>query len=130
MTADEQSRVLVVEDDVGTAEAIRAILQDEGYAVEVATDGRQALERVGETRPDVVLMDLMMPVMDGWQACQALQAQEQTRRIPVIVMTVSQQYLPDIGVPHAGVLAKPFELEEILVAVADAVKRGRRPDLC
>jgi CheY-like chemotaxis protein len=114
-------RVLVVEDDLGTAEAIAAILGDEGYAVDLVANGREALARIAEARPDVILMDMMMPVMDGPETIRALQADRRTRRIPVVVMTVSNQLLARLDVPRVAVIVKPFVLEELIETVAKAI---------
>ena len=124
MTQSEQvaaKRVLVVEDDLGTAEAIAAILGDEGYTVDLVANGREALARIAQTRPDVILLDMMMPVMDGPETSRALQADRRTRGIPVIVMTVSNQLIPRLEIPRAGVIVKPFVLEELLETVANAI---------
>jgi CheY-like chemotaxis protein len=127
MTQPEQvaaKRVLVVEDDLGTAEAIAAILGDEGYAVDLVANGREALVRIVDARPDVILLDMMMPVMDGPETSRALQADPRARTIPVVVMTVSNQLLERSELPRAGVIVKPFDLEELLDTVAAAIATG------
>ena len=115
-------RVLVVEDDLGTAEAIAAILGDEGYTVDLVANGREALARIALARPDVILLDMMMPVMDGPETSRALQADRRTSGIPVVVMTVSNQLIPRLEIPRAGVIVKPFVLEELLETVAQALR--------
>ena len=115
-------RVLVVEDDLGTAEAIAAILGDEGYTVDLVANGREALARIAQARPNVILLDMMMPVMDGPETSRALQADPEASDIPVVVMTVSNQLIPRLQIPRAGVIVKPFILEELLEVVARAIR--------
>jgi CheY-like chemotaxis protein len=79
--------VLVVEDDAATRELLRRMLEKEGWLVSEAEHGRAALERVAETQPDLILLDLMMPEMDGFQFIEELRKQEAWRSIPIIVVT-------------------------------------------
>ena len=120
------TRVLVAEDDVGTAEAIAAILGDEGYIVDLVANGREAMARIAEARPDVILLDMMMPVMDGPETLRALQSDRRTSRIPVVVMTVSNQLVGRLDLPYAGAIVKPFILEDLLETVAKAIESGRQ----
>ena len=76
--------VLVVEDDRNIAELLQLYLEKDGYAVTIATDGGQGLTKFRGIKPDLVLLDVMMPVMDGWSVCRAIRAESQT---PVIMLT-------------------------------------------
>ena len=76
--------VLVVEDDRNIAELLQLYLEKEGYAVTIANDGGQGLTKFRGIKPDLVLLDVMMPVMDGWSVCRAIRAESQT---PVIMLT-------------------------------------------
>ena len=76
--------VLVVEDDRNIAELLQMYLEKEGYAVTVAEDGGKGLSKFRAIKPDLVLLDVMMPVMDGWSVCRAIRAEAQT---PVIMLT-------------------------------------------
>src|SRR5260221_14336123 len=90
-------RVLVVDDEVVIADAIAAVLQDEGYEVVVAANGQEGLARAREARPDVILADVMMPVMDGEEMVRRLRAEAATATVPVIVMSAvyhSREQLP------------------------------------
>jgi DNA-binding response OmpR family regulator len=80
-------RILVVEDDEGSRELVTSILTDAGYEVEAAEDGIAALARVPAVRPDLVLLDLMMPGLDGYEVCRRLKREPRTGHIPVIVVT-------------------------------------------
>ena len=76
--------VLIVEDDRNIAELLQMYLEKEGYAVTVAADGGQGLAKFRAIKPDLVLLDVMMPVMDGWAVCRAIRAESQT---PIIMLT-------------------------------------------
>ena len=76
--------VLIVEDDRNIAELLQMYLEKEGYAVTVAADGGQGLAKFRAIKPDLVLLDVMMPVMDGWSVCKAIRAEAQT---PIIMLT-------------------------------------------
>ena len=76
--------VLIVEDDRNIAELLQMYLEKEGYAVTVAADGGQGLAKYRAIKPDLVLLDVMMPVMDGWSVCRAIRAEDKT---PIIMLT-------------------------------------------
>ncbi len=81
------ARILLVEDNEGIREMLARRLEGRGYEVLTASDGQEALDRASSDDPDVVLMDLSLPVLDGWDATRNLKAAEQTRHIPVIALT-------------------------------------------
>ncbi|MFQ5793225.1 MAG: hybrid sensor histidine kinase/response regulator, partial [Acidobacteriota bacterium] len=83
----QRGRLLVVDDDPQVVDLVRQLLQDEAYEVETATDGQDALETISRQRPDVILLDLLMPRMDGFAVIECLQQDPQYRDIPVIVLT-------------------------------------------
>jgi two-component system chemotaxis response regulator CheY len=112
-------RVLVVDDDPDILEALSEILEVEGYQVQRARNGREALQRLEQELPDLVLLDLMMPVMDGWEFARSLSA---GARPPIIVLSADRNVsvkAKEIGA--LGWLAKPFELSELLSAVRRAL---------
>jgi DNA-binding response OmpR family regulator len=109
--------VLVVEDDADLAALIEMILTDAGFAVRSAADGRQALARVAEKMPGLVLLDMRMPVMNGWEFAREFRARH-GRAAPIVVVTAEENARLRAGEISAdGWLEKPFELED-LVAVA------------
>ena len=117
-----RSRVLVVDDDPDLLDALSEILEVEGYQVDRARNGREALQRLEQAAPDLVLLDLMMPVMDGWEFARSLGADA---RPPIIVLSADRNVSSkarEIGA--LGWLAKPFELSELLAAVRRAVPPG------
>ena len=118
-------RVLVVEDDDGIRHAVAEGLELEGYEVLTATNGAEALERVRAGRPDAVVLDLMMPVMDGWAFLDACQREELCKGTPVLVVSAYRalpETAPQLGV--RGCIAKPFDLDVVLGAVERLVQRA------
>jgi two-component system chemotaxis response regulator CheY len=108
--------ILVVDDDPSIREVVAQILDFEGYPVQTATDGAQALDAVADARPSLVLLDMRMPVLDGWGFAHALRARGV--HLPIVVMTAAQdarRWAEEIGA--AGYLAKPFELPDLLAVV-------------
>ena len=109
--------ILVVDDDRSIREIVQAALEDEDFAVTTATNGREALERIAESRPDVILLDLNMPVMDGW-AFHA-RVRDEGLRIPVVFMTAGQHACVEAARCGAeGCLPKPFGIDELYGAVS------------
>ena len=89
--AHAESRILIVEDAPANIQALTAVLRDEGYLLHVATNGRQALEVLGKVRPDLILLDVMMPEMDGFEACTRIKAVPAWRDIPIIFLTAKTE---------------------------------------
>jgi CheY-like chemotaxis protein len=115
------NQVLLVDDDDDFREALDAALKQQGYRVEHAGNGREALARLSRAQPDAILVDLMMPVMDGWHLLAALASDPQLAGIPVAVLSAARK---PAGLPsHAVLLAKPFSLRSVLDFLADASKR-------
>jgi CheY-like chemotaxis protein len=111
-------RILVVDDEPSIAETVGWVLRDEGYAVAVARNGREALARVREQPPDLVITDLMMPIMDGWALCRALQEDPATSSIPVVITTALPHLIERGGAAFSAYLPKPFDLEALSEIVA------------
>jgi two-component system alkaline phosphatase synthesis response regulator PhoP len=121
----EPARILVVEDEVHLASGIRENLEAEGYRVEVAHDGREGLERVRGAHFDLLLLDVMMPNMDGLELCAQLRAEG--RQTPVLFLTVKSDPADRVRGFEAGgddYLAKPFHLRELLLRVAAILRRS------
>lgn len=116
-------KVLVVDDDPAILEICSDLLQTEGYAVAVASNGQQALEQVGRERPAVVLMDIMMPVLDGVTACSRLKADPRTATIPVVLMSARtnlNRQNRDLAAADA-LVAKPFDIDHLLTTLHEMV---------
>jgi CheY-like chemotaxis protein len=117
-------RVLVVDDEPSIAETIGWVLRDAGYVVTVARNGREALDRARSERPDLVITDIMMPVMDGWALCRALEEDPATRGVPVIVMTALPHLAERGGATFSAYLPKPFELDALSETVERVIAGG------
>jgi DNA-binding response OmpR family regulator len=122
-------RILVVDDEPMVRDTLGHVLMDEGYVVDVAVDGLDALDRVRAARPDAILLDLMMPGMNGRQFLQALREDPAYIQVPVLIMTAVhglEVNLASIGASE--VVEKPFQVDELLNKVALAVYRSRDAD--
>ena len=114
----ERPLVLVVDDDPDILDAVCDILEGEHYRVARARHGQEALERVAEERPDVVLLDLMMPIMDGVAFAQTLRARYADIEIPIVVISADGNPQRAASVRARGFLAKPFDIDALLAEVA------------
>ena len=115
----------MVDDDLDIRSVVSELLTDEGYQVKTAVNGRDALSTLSTWRPDVILLDLMMPIMDGWTFLTTQQASQKLRCIPVIVMSASHSLTRgDARLEIADVVAKPFEIDTFLTKVAALAQRS------
>jgi len=122
----KEGRVLVVDDEPMVRETLGQMLTDEGYVVDLAVDGETALDRVHAARPDAILLDLMMPGMNGRQFLQALRDDVAYRDVPVLIMTAVHGLEVNLTTLGASeVVEKPFNADELLNKVALAVYRSR-----
>lgn len=114
-----QKKILVVDDDPFIRALLVAWLQEAGYTVATASDGQQALEQISRERPDVLLLDLMMPKLDGYSVARLVRYQEDTRHLPIIVLSADVRAPQKLnGVRVDGVLSKPFDLDEVLARIS------------
>src|ERR687898_2745879 len=121
-----EQTVLVVDDETAIAEAVRARLSSEGFRVLVAADGPQALELAGAEEPDLVVLDLMLPGMDGLEVCRRLQA---GRWVPVLMLTARTEEADKVAGFAVGAddyLTKPFSLRELAARVQAILRRRER----
>jgi two-component system alkaline phosphatase synthesis response regulator PhoP len=121
---NDPARVLVVDDETHLAEGIRENLEAEGYRAEVAHDGTAALERIRQQHFDLIVLDVMMPNMDGLELCEQLR--REGRQTPVLFLTVKNEPEDRVRGFEAGgddYLPKPFHLKELLLRVAAILRR-------
>ena len=116
-------KVLVVEDDNNIAELLRLYLQKDGFEVSHAADGGKAVEMAKEIPPALVLLDIMLPVMDGWQVCRELR---KTMKMPIIMLTAKGETEDKVSGLEMGAddyIVKPFEVKELLARVHAGLRR-------
>src|SRR5687767_13527849 len=119
------AKVMIVDDSAVLAKMARVQLEGAGYTVVVTSDGQQAIDAIPQEKPDVILLDAEMPVLDGWETCAALKSNEATKKIPVMMCTGdnSPEYLAkaqQLGV--SGYLVKPYNFAEMIKKVGEVLK--------
>ncbi len=121
-----EQTVLVVDDEEAIAEAVRARLESEGFTVVVAHDGPQAIEVCNEVRPDLVVLDLMLPGMDGLEVCKEIQRRQWTPVLMLTARTEEADKVAGFAVGADDYLTKPFSLRELTVRVKAILRRVDR----
>ncbi len=115
--------VLIVDDEIGILRLLEDVFSDEGHTVVVAVNGRQALERVSEGRPDIILTDLMMPVMDGAALIEAISRQPELSGVPIVLMSsLSESMVSEKIKGYATFVRKPFKIFDLIDVVATMLK--------
>lgn len=126
---DDTKRLVYIEDEIEMIDLVRLILGRKGFEVIGANGGKEGLEIVRKEKPDLVLLDLMMPDLDGWEVFQQMKAEEATRNIPVIVVTAKAQTIDRVlGLHIAKVddyISKPFSPQELISSVEKILDRKR-----
>jgi DNA-binding response OmpR family regulator len=124
------SQILVVEDDLKTAELIRLYLDHEGFGVTVITDGAKALEQALRTHPDVIVLDLMLPGLDGLELCRRLRSESEAPVIMVTARVTEEDKVAGLAAGADDYVAKPFSPRELVARVRAVLRRagpqGRR----
>ena len=118
--ASHQGRILVVDDAAANIQAVTAILREHGYQISVATNGRQALSVLERVRPDLILLDVLMPEMDGFEACRRIKHDPAYRDIPIIFLTAktdATDIVRGFELGAADYVPKPFNAYELLARV-------------
>jgi len=110
--------VLVVDDDLDMVEVMELVLQDAGYPTRTALNGQQALDAVAQAMPALIVLDMLMPVMNGWEFAREFHARY-GREVPIVVATAAENvHSRGDAIDAAGVLPKPFEVSDLLRLVA------------
>src|SRR5512133_4174615 len=127
MSQENSRRVVYIEDDQEMIELVVLILSRRGFQVKGANSGRKGLDLIFQDPPDLILLDLMMPGMDGWEVYQQLKANEKTQHIPVIIVTAKAQAIDRVlGLHIAKVddyVTKPFRPQELLDSIDRVLSR-------
>lgn len=121
-------KVLIVEDESNIAELINLYLKKEGYETMIAEDGGKALELYRLFRPDLVLLDIMLPVMDGWAVCAKIR---ETDKTPIIMLTAKGETTDKVTGLEMGAddyIVKPFEMKELMARINAVLRRSEIPD--
>ncbi|MBI4436364.1 MAG: response regulator [Candidatus Omnitrophica bacterium] len=122
---ESKKKILVVDDEPDILTLITARLEQKGYQVLVAADGLEGLDAAEKEKPDLILVDVSMPRMNGFQMVQLLRMEDTLKEIPIIVITASRQKDEAAWRQQAGVdqfILKPFEAEELLAKVEEAFR--------
>ena len=126
----DKKLILLVDDDPDFVEAVKVIVESGGYEVQVAYDGEEGLEAVAANKPDLIVLDVMMPVMNGHEACTKLKADDATKDIPVILLTAVADRVTTSTYTHRDMLEseaedympKPVEPQELLERIQTWLK--------
>ena len=122
---DAKTKILIVDDTIDTVELLRKRLRSEGYETAEAYDGEECLSRVDEVNPDLIILDVMMPKLNGYEVCKRLKADENTKYIPVLMLTAKSEVSDKIKGLDIGAddyLAKPFDYKELSARVRSLLK--------
>lgn len=117
-------KILIVEDDSNIADLLRLYLEKEGYEISIASDGGKGVESFRRVQPDLVLLDIMLPVLDGWGVCRAIRAESKT---PVIMLTAKGETEDKVSALKQGAddyVTKPFEMPELLARIEAVLRRS------
>ncbi len=118
-------KIMVIDDDPNIADIVRQALNFGGYKVVAVTSTSLVMQRVLEENPALILLDLMMPALDGWQVLEMLQSHPRTVHTPIVILTAAVHSLPDIqsyyGGAIKGYVTKPFSIDDLLLQVRGAL---------
>ena len=119
-------KILVVDDEVDLVETVRFPLEIEGYNVLVAYNGEEALDRARKENPDLILLDLMLPKLDGYKVCRLLKFDERYKHIPILMLTAKTQEKDKVLGMETGAdeyITKPFEMDYLLKKVKEYLSK-------
>ncbi len=109
--------IFIADDEVDFVSTLRSRLEFEGFGVTTATDGKEALQRITQEKPDLILLDIMMPTMNGYQVCRELKGNADTSSIPILMLTAKSQESDKFWGKEAGAddyVTKPFDMDELI----------------
>ena len=121
-------KILVVDDDVNICELLRLYLEKEGYTVSIVNDGESAVKSFGEIQPDLMLLDIMLPRLDGWQVCREIRKFSDK---PIIMLTAKGETFDKVLGLELGAddyVVKPFEMKELLARINAVLRRSEIPE--
>ena len=109
--------IFIADDELDFVSTLRSRLEFEGFGVTTAADGREALQRIIHEKPDLILLDIMMPTMNGYQVCRELKGNAETSSIPILMLTAKSQESDKFWGKEAGAdayVTKPFDMDELI----------------
>ena len=131
MEEPKNRSIVYIEDDLEMIDLVTMILSRKGFHVKGAVGGRNGLDLVSQDIPDLVLLDLMMPGMDGWEVYQQIKGSEKTRHIPVIIITAKAQDIDKVLGLHIvkvdDYICKPFKPQELIDSIERVISRVAQP---
>ena len=117
-------KILVVDDDINICELLRLYLEKDGYTVSIANDGVSAVNMFGEINPDIILLDIMLPKLDGWQVCREIR---KTSNVPIIMLTAKGETFDKVLGLELGAddyVTKPFDTKEVVARIKAVLRRS------
>ena len=124
----DNRKILIVDDDINICELLRLYLEKDGFAAMVAHDGEQALQLSQTSNPDIVLLDIMMPKLDGWQVCREIR---KTSNVPIIMLTAKGETFDKVLGLELGAddyITKPFDTKEVIARIKAVLRRSDTTD--
>jgi DNA-binding response OmpR family regulator len=131
MTENHKKRILIVEDDQDMNELITAVLSEAGYETHSVYTGEHGIEKAHQIKPDLVLLDIMLPAMDGIEVCRSIASHTETKGIPIIMLTIKKELSVKLASYIAGArrfITKPFGVEELLGEVKKTLRSPVLPN--
>ncbi|MCD4685853.1 MAG: response regulator [Anaerolineae bacterium] len=128
----EKARILIVEDDLDLAEMLNAYFRVQGYEVDTAAWGEEAVRKTQESRPDLVVLDIRLPDFDGYEVCRRIRGHRRTQDVPVIFLTEKRDRVDKLSGLELGVvdyITKPFDIQELRLRVRNALQRANLSSL-
>ncbi len=127
-----KARLLIVEDDIDISNMLRIFFSSQGFEVDAATRGRDALEKTRSVMPHLIVLDIMLPDIDGYEVCRTLRTHTRTSHIPIIFLTQKDERSDKLAGLELGAddyITKPFDIEELRLRVSNAIARSERESL-
>lgn len=124
----ENQKILIVDDDANICELLRMYLNKDGFDTTIAADGEQAIEFADRYKPDLILLDIMMPRLDGWQVCRQIR---KTSEVPIIMLTAKGEVFDRILGLELGAddyISKPFDTKEVVARIKAVLRRSNEKD--
>jgi DNA-binding response OmpR family regulator len=128
----DNARLLIVEDDIDIANMLKIFFSSQGYQIDLAMRGSEALDKAREMMPHLIVLDIMLPDIDGYEVCKQLRTKTRTSHIPIIFLTQKDERSDRLAGLELGVddyITKPFDIEELKLRVHNAITRSERESL-